>query len=1262
MCFLRAASIILIFYIIAASLSYSRSSKPNEIERESSIIAVSPKSLSLYSKTESFSMFPRINFAIHGDSDYRRRLGIVVRTWPPSPLPTSQPSSQPTGQPSRQPTRQPTGQPSRQPSRQPTAQPSRQPTAQPTSQPIGRPSAQPTRQPTVQPSRQPTVQPSGKPTGQPTGQPTNRPISRPTGLPSSVPTSEPTVRPSRQPTGQPTNRPISQPTGQPSTRPSTEPSQSPSACPSEQPPGQTFSQPWNHSSEQPYSKPSSKPSSAQPSGEPSNQPHTMLPSVQLTTQISNHSSEQPSSKPSSEPSTKPSTKPSSAPVSQPPSVNPSYHLQFPTPLPTSSPTAMIFPSSNPTFSSTVYVTPSVPKIVGMAVTPASHNASVTITLSFTQETPGTVYCIAMGKGRIPTSINFVKSGGTAEQYMTPTMPIAIVIPELLALITYEAYCYVELSDGSGSTYADVISRSQLFSTTCCRIVTILNAPSSVYGDVLQYSSTDSNNALSTYVFSYQLESAPSWGSIVITPTFTSASGAADNDTIVSVPTSQVFQTSYTGSKLKGQFYLSAASTVSGTFTISLLVTGQDRNSYTTTSTNVHILSIHQPLPAPELLSCVFDSSGGYSVILFDRLTDQAGITADSWPCEILFMFVDVDTTICSWTSLSTVKVIFVAVSATSLKPRDTLSIKGGMLRAACLPGTSCTNNYLLRSHEMKTDFIHDSHIKYSRLASSLSVVVEGPIIPVAPLIIVILPTIIGSCNNLLIDLSASTGSGGRPWTSVLWTIVAENGETNVLTDFFTNNFDFSSSFIVIPASMLTRTTYSIGITVTNFLGDSASSSSIVTMSGDPNLPVVSILGSVTRTMKTLDRLILKGSAKPSSCGLSYSLNHTWTLTNSSGVLLTSKSISTDPTMYIAPAYTFVVGSSYIVTLNVLSLSSQGRPLSSASTFVKVYIAHGNVLAAVRGGYMREVSIDRALTLDASISSDEDTSTGSSGLLFSWTCTIVTLTDFGSICTFGNMSAILSTSSVLSLPANQMTLSKKYSFLVTVKSKDGRSASRNVLITPLLPGAPIIYSSNTLTKFNQDDSILIPASITANTSMVVIWTAYYNGLAVSLDKAYTKLTKEFTAKEMQATGNYPLAVLPNAFVAGRTYTFRLTAHPFGNTALVAKTDVVLIVNSPPIGGRTSVSPQHGSALATDFTITSTGWSDDLSDYPLSYSFAYRVAKSPFIPALTLQVSSPIPYTVALLPPGRKTGVWNYIGFIYVLHDYSYELSYQSERID
>ena len=319
---------------------------------------------------------------------------------------------------------------------------------------------------------------------------------------------------------------------------------------------------------------------------------------------------------------------------------------------------------------------------------------------------------------------------------------------------------------------------------------------------------------------------------------------------------------------------------------------------------------------------------------------------------------------------------------------------------------------------------------------------------------------------------------------------------------------------------------------------------------------------------------------------------------------------------------------------MISISSKGFILSSAYASASIYVAHGVIIAAVKGGYQRSAAVDKSLILDASISSDEDTKKAT--LLYSWSCSISSTINFHSACTF--MTGVVTTSSVLTLPASQMDVLTKYSFLVLVTSTDGRAATQSVLVTPILAGAPTVYSSNKALQVNQNEAMVIPGLITGNVSTVATWTAFFQGLPVTLDRVVTPVYKVFTASEMRSSISYPLGVSSDTFVGGRTYSFRLSAYPLGYASLEAHTDIVLYMNSPPVGGYTTVSPLKGFALSTDFMMATTGWSDDISNYPLSYNFAYQLAVSSRVPALALSVLSPLPYTSSQLPPGLIGGTY------------------------
>lgn len=879
----------------------------------------------------------------------------------------------------------------------------------------------------------------------------------------------------------------------------------------------------------------------------------------------------------------------------------------------------------------------------VAVTVTARNVSLVVDLSVTDQSAGAVYCMALSGGLQPLSIGAILNSGSPKHYVSRKISPVVVIIGLIALTSYRAFCYVQTADGSGTDIADVVSSAVTFQTSCCHGITFTNTPASVYGNISTYGTTSS----SAYLFSYALDFAPSEGFVTVTPVLTNSDGSAMTYVVSANPPSSTFFSSYSPSKLTGYFYLTAAADVTKTFLVSLALTGRDRLSFAAMSTTTTVLGAKAALPAPSLISCIFDVSGAYVVITFNTPTDEAGITALTWQCDKLFTFRSAKSTVCSWTSLTTVRGTFDGSALSLLQPGDTLAVLGGLLRSACM-GTSCSSNaYLEVSDESDRSQFRLKSPSSDRMALSSSaahVIVQAPTVSVVPTIVVGAPTQLGACNNLSVDLSASTGSGGRRWSSVTFSVAATNGISSAIASYLTNSFNNISNIAVIPRSMLLSATYSITATVTNFFGNSASRSSTVQVLGDPNLPSVTILGPGYRSIKALSPLSLQGAAVLSSCAISYALVYKWTLFDFLGQPLLSNSTNRDPRQYTAPPHFFSPGSTYSIVLTVTATSSSSIKaiLSSGYTSTQLYIPHGVVVAAVRYGYSRQVSVDSVLLLDASLSYDED-SVNVGNLRFLWSCTVLSpspsqsrVGDTSSPCNFTSALAISSSSSVFRLPSNSMMLNSKYSFDVTVTSQDGRSASQVVLVTAIAPGSPVLTLSYSRNRFNSDQPLVLSALLSSNYSTRATWTALSFSSPVPLTLAYTDTSRVFSAQELKSPINYPLAIGAFAFIGGRSYTFRLSASPVNYPTLVAVTEVTLTANSPPTGGYLVVTPQKGFALSTLFDMATAGWSDDISSLPLSYNFAYELAVSTLIPPLFLTVTTLLPHTQSALPPGLLGG--------------------------
>jgi hypothetical protein len=110
---------------------------------------------------------------------------------------------------------------------------------------------------------------------------------------------------------------------------------------------------------------------------------------------------------------------------------------------------------------------------------------------------------------------------------------------------------------------------------------------------------------------------------------------------------------------------------------------------------------------------------------------------------------------------------------------------------------------------------------------------------------------------------------------------------------------------------------------------------------------------------------------------------------------------------------------------------------------------------------------------------------------------------------------------------------------------------------------------------------------------------------------------------------------NTLTAGKSYNFQLaSSYLFDALANVYGTASVLItINSPPTGGYLIVNPTVGVALNTSFLFTTALWIDEISDYPLSYTFFYYISSDTNL--VILRENNIYPYASSTLGQGLKS---------------------------
>ena len=619
------------------------------------------------------------------------------------------------------------------------------------------------------------------------------------------------------------------------------------------------------------------------------------------------------------------------------------------------------PTSAPTVSRSVITTVSSLPSVSYLSTATLSRTRVTFSAHLIREEMtqnyfigGILYCIALNNGLAPSNIGSIKSAGidgttslgaTAVIPVTSTYPLNlnVTFTGLKALRSYAIYCYVESSTGVGNTLTTVLFTKRVVSTPCCKVVKYSNSPSYLHGNDSEYIGSDQ----SLYVFTYTLSASPSTA-IQVTPLLY-LNGILTTE-VKAIPLSVNYNST---SLLTGSFILSSNALVNGSFVLVLSVTGLSAIEYYNTTTTVQILSSNSVLPSPKMISSRFSHTGKKVLVAFNTPTDLAGIVLATWPCSRLFSFISASLTTCKWTTAAIVTMTFKLSNSANLIPGNNVTLTGGQLKVSC-SGTQCAKNVA---------------------ASQSSLPTSAPVNPISPVVVLNTASSIGPYTNLVLDARASYGNGGRLYTSIQWILSGTEGNSSFASiDITISNFlkrfsseDLISKLITIPAQyLLNKTSYTITLGLTNFLGRTSFTTVTVTVITIPNLLSLSIIGPSYRTIVVSSPLTILSAATLTSWASRTSVSFVWNVQEGNQSAVTDiKSSSLDPSIFAIPAYSLVVNNVYTITVT----ASTSTSTVNASTIV--YVAHGVVTAAIVGGTNRCTSVDRVLQLDASGSYDSD---------------------------------------------------------------------------------------------------------------------------------------------------------------------------------------------------------------------------------------------------------------------------------------------------
>jgi hypothetical protein len=555
---------------------------------------------------------------------------------------------------------------------------------------------------------------------------------------------------------------------------------------------------------------------------------------------------------------------------------------------------------------------------------------------------------------------------------------------------------------------------------------------------------------------------------------------------------------------------------------------------------------------------------------------------------------------------------------------DEFQLLPNRIKSHCPEGYSCSN--------------------YAYVAAT-TIIVSGPLNPMAPSVVFRYSARVGSCAAIKIDATETTGKGALPWKKILWNVSDSGGESVMsIYEYLVANYSNSFDIVNIPNRLLSAgSKYNISLLVENFFSKSAFAFAVVEISANPNIPSLSVYG--PRSILRFQELSLEASAflsscegrQPSSIGLTYS----WTVYQSGLLQSSLTSVSNVPELFVLPSFSLSVNSVYKV--NVTVTTSKGL---SASEVHIVSVGRAKCVSVINAGSFISVHHEATRLIDGSSSYDRDFPDDKSRLRYLWSC-VEESPQSGLPCPAFALAS--STNDRLPFIASNFVTDKTYRIELTVNNSevpDSADTASILVNVKAGPQFPTVTLQKPMTKYNVDERISLVANIQSSSTLTrASWSILDDsGALIPTERIATSAVQ----RELSfGSSEFGISIAPYSFTSGAKYTFLLTAsYPSTSSSTpsysVAKCEVV--VNAAPFGGRFEISPASGVALNTSFYLLAALWSDDVSDYPLLYKFS-SYQSDPLFSNL-LRDALMVPYAYALLSQGLASSDFNIVGVLEV----------------
>mgnify|MGYP005989993075 FL=1 len=558
-----------------------------------------------------------------------------------------------------------------------------------------------------------------------------------------------------------------------------------------------------------------------------------------------------------------------------------------------------------------------PGVLSVAVV---NKTSDTMSISIATDASGMIYCIALSNNEKPTSVEQVVSEGSASEIDSSNIG-SVTVSGLLGLEDYGIFCAAESVKGTFSSLSAVLETEVHEVSACCKKVFVATDFSKVVvrGD-----------AMDDFMWLFVEQRPATFVSVMVT--------IFSNDSDISANIFPSRIVTFT-SAVEGKVFLSMPSDyLSGVYSIEVNVTHDLSGEYAvdTIGGDGAEFEVVSPLvkhPPPQAMGARFSANGNAVLIKFNKPTDLGGVAvgSSSFSCgELLTIGSSSSSIPCSWTNKTTLRVSLSGFKSMSVG--DEIVVLGNKIKADCVVDDCTQWLYMNES----------------------SLLVSLPTTVTVPRLSLQAPRFLGACNDMYVDISASSGSLGRNWSSVEFSLISSSDATATAPRLVTLLNSFLSSDYRKPVKVPRDANY-LGLShdytlltkICNFMMGCAQKTWKVTVLSTA-APTVSISGPQRRSIHRRSSLLLNAQAFSTVCSTGLkskeNITYTWALYGPDGRALNLASTSKSPSNFRAPPYTFDVGLYYTVT--VTAFHTVDRVSSTAS--VVVGIAPASVVAAVSG--------------------------------------------------------------------------------------------------------------------------------------------------------------------------------------------------------------------------------------------------------------------------------------------------------------------------